>query len=72
MMHKVETLGQAKQIAKRLRGTVPVLYIAATGGYCWTVSDTFSTEWDSRPICAVYPNNRTVFEAGWAKIVRGA
>ena len=72
MMHKVDSLSEAKQIAKRLRGTVPVLYIASAGGYCWTVSDTFSTKHEERAICAVYPNNRTVFEAGWAKAVRDA
>jgi len=72
MFHKVDTLSQAKQIAKQLRGTVPVLYIAPTNGYCWSVSDTYSTEHDERAICAVYPNNRTVFEAGWAKVVRAA
>jgi len=70
--HKVDTLSEAKQIAKRLRGTVPVLYIAAADGYCWSVSDTFSTEHAERAICAVYPNNRTVFEAGWRQIVREA
>jgi len=71
VFHKVDTLRQAKAIAKRLRGTVPVLYIAATGGYCWTVSDTYSLAWEERPICAVYAD-RVVFEAHWASVVREA